>query len=450
MALHVGLKREIDAHVHVLKVHKPYHESDHVMNLALNVLAGGTCLQDLELRRSNESYLDALGAHRIPDPTTAGDFCRRFQESHIEALQAAINEIRLRVWKQQPDEFFEQAIIEADGTLAPTTGEKKEGMDVSYDGQWGYHPLVVSLANTGEPLFLVNRSGNRPSHEGASERFDQAIEIVRRAGFRKILLRGDTDFSQTAHLDRWHGQDVEFVFGYNAVSKLREIADRLTGWRVFRRPAKHTVQTGPRDKRDNVKEQVVHDRDFKNIRLLSESVAEFEHQPVACKHLYRMIALRKDLAVERGEKLLFPDVRYFFYITNRRDLSAEDIVLLANGRCDQENLIAQLKTGVQAMRMPSDTLMSNWAYMVMTALAWSLKAWLALLVPVEPRWRDRHLAERRELLRMEFRSFLNAVIHVPAQVVRTGRKIVVRFLGWTRWLGVLFRGVNALRCQLIC
>jgi hypothetical protein len=450
LAIRVGLKRAIDERVQVLKVHKPYHESDHVMNIALNVLAGGTCLEDLELRRNNENYLDALGAQRIPDPTTAGDFCRRFKQDDVEALMAAINESRVRVWRLQPSEFFERAIIEADGTMAPTTGEKKEGMDVSYDGQWGYHPLVVSLANTAEPLFLVNRSGNRPSHEGASQRFDQAIDLVRRAGFRKVLLRGDTDFSQTEQLDRWHAAGAEFVFGYNAVSNLRETADRLKNWRRLNRPAKYTVKTELRDKRKSVKEQVVHDRAFKNIRLQGESVAEFDYQPAACKQSYRMVVVRKNLVVQRGQPLLFPDIRYFFYITNRRDLTAQEIVFQANDRCDQENLIAQLKAGVRAMRMPTDTLMSNWAHMVMTALAWSLKAWFALILPAEPRWLDKHAAQKRALLRMEFRSFLNAVIHVPAQVVRTGRRIVVRFLGWTRWLGVFFRGVDALHGKLAC
>jgi len=168
LAQHTGLVDAIDRHLEVLKVALPYHESDHVLGIAYNVLCGGTCLQDIELRRQDEVYLDALGAQRIPDPTTAGDFCRRFDEPAIEALQVAINETRVRVWRTQPAAFFDEAIIDADGTLAETTGECKQGMDIAYNGVWGYHPLVVSLANTSEPLFLVNRSGNRPSAEGAA------------------------------------------------------------------------------------------------------------------------------------------------------------------------------------------------------------------------------------------------------------------------------------------
>jgi hypothetical protein len=127
LAQYTGLVEAIDRHVEVLKVHLPYHESDHVLGIAYNVLCGGTCLQDIELRRQDEVYLDALGAQRIPDPTTAGDFCRRFDDVSIEALQTAINETRVRVWRAQPAAFFDEAIIDADGTLAATRGSAKPG-----------------------------------------------------------------------------------------------------------------------------------------------------------------------------------------------------------------------------------------------------------------------------------------------------------------------------------
>jgi hypothetical protein len=113
----------------------------------------------------------------------------------------ALNQVRLRVWAAQPKEFFAAANLDVDGTLAPTDGRCKQGIDIADNGTWGYHPRIVSLANTAEPLYLVNRSGNRPSHEQADAFLDKAIAPCRRAGFLKITLRGDTDFSQTAHLD---------------------------------------------------------------------------------------------------------------------------------------------------------------------------------------------------------------------------------------------------------
>jgi hypothetical protein len=452
LARHVGLIEEIDRRVEVLKVHLPYHESDHVLNIAFNVLCGGTCLEDIEWRRNNEVYLDALGAQRIPDPTTAGDFCRRFEAPDIENLMQGINEARLRVWAQQPEEFFEEAKVDADGTLAPTTGECKEGMDISYKGTWGYHPLVVSLANTGEPLYLVNRSGNRPSHEGAAERFDQALELCRRAGFRRVTFRGDTDFTQTRHLDRWDAEGVRFVFGCDARQNLTEMADSLPqrAWKRLNRRPRYEAQTEERGRPDNVKEAKVIEREFKNIRLQSEDVAEFAYSPTFCRKTYRIVVLRKNLSVEQGEWCLFDDIRYFFYVTNDLEATAAEIVFESNDRCNQENLIAQLHSGVRATRMPVDTLLSNWAYMIMASLAWTLKAWFALLLPERGRWAEKYGREKQAVLRMEFRTFLNAFMRIPAQLVRTGRRIVFRLLSWNRWQHVFLRAADQLSGNLRC
>ncbi len=446
------LDRAIDRCLGLLKINLPYHESDHVLNIAYNLLAGGTCLEHLELLRNDAAYLDALGARRIPDPTTAGDFCRRFGSSDIFRLQQVFNATRLKVWRQQPESFFDEAILDADGTMVETTGECKEGMDINYKGQWGYHPLVLSLANTGEPLFVVNRSGNRPSHEQAAYYFDQAIALCRRAGFRKIRLRGDTDFTQTEHLDRWDAGNVRFVFGIDAMQKLYELAGDLprNAWKTLVRRARYRRKTRRRRRPPNVKQQVVEARQFENIRLVQEQVAEFRYRPTKCKKEYRMVAVWKDLDVYRGQKKLFDDGRCFFYITNDEEQSAEEIVFEANGRCNQENLLAQLKGDVRSLTAPVDGLLSNWAFMVMGALAWSLKAWAALLLPEEGRWQERHGEEKRKLLRMDFTTFRHALMNVPAQILSAGRRIVYRLLAWNPWQHVFFRLLDQLRQPLRC
>ena len=137
----------------------------------------------------------------------------------------AINETRLRVWSEQPPEFFTQAIIEADGTLVETDAECKRGVDIAYDGTWGYHPLLISLANTAEPLYLVNRSGNRPSQEQADVYLDKAIRLCRRAGFREDPPAGRYQIHpDCAHLDRWDDAgDIQFVFGMAAMDNLKAI-----------------------------------------------------------------------------------------------------------------------------------------------------------------------------------------------------------------------------------
>jgi hypothetical protein len=435
----LDLADALDARLHLLKRHLPYHESDHILNLVYNILAGGITLSDLELLRNDEIYLDAVGAQRIPDPTTAGDFLRRFTPEHITTLMRIINDKRLLVWKQQPAAFFEHAIVEGDGTIAETLAECKAGMDLSYKGKWGYHPLLISLANTQEPLFLFNRSASRPSHEGAAAYFDRAAAMCRKAGFRKITFRGDTDFSQTEHLDRWDQGNIHFVFGMDAMPNLVEKAQTLdaAAWQKLDRPARYEVKTQQRTAPKSVKEEVVRQKGYKNIRLVAEHVAEFSYRPGVCKKDYRVVVLRKDLVVEKKGVKVEDQVRYFFYITNDTNRSCAEVVYFANDRCNQENLIEQLKNGVKALRLPSNTLESNWAYMVIGALAWNLKAWLALLQPVAE--------HRHALLSMEFKKFLQVWLLLPCQILRSGRQLIFRVLQYSEWVPVLLRSVEVLR-----
>ena len=426
----LGLDRVINRNIALLKYHMPYWESDHVLNIAYNVLTGGTCLEDIERLRNDEAYMNALGADRIPDPTTAGDFLRRFDETWIFGLQETINETRRKVWDLQSDSFRKEAIIDVDGTIAGTTGECKEGMELSYKGIWGYAPLIVSLANTNEVLYLVNRPGNCASNTDATEWMDRGIDLVAPV-FKKVWLRGDTAFSLTPNFDRWD-EKVRFVFGYDAMQNLVEMADGLqeATWKPLQRPARYEIKTEERRRPENVKERVIKVKEFKNIRLESEQVAEFDYRPARCKKTYRIVALRKNLTIEKGETRLFDDVRYFFYITNDYEMTADEVVFFANDRCNQENVIAQMKSGVNAMRMPSDGLVSNWAYMVIAALAWNLKAWYGLVTQSR--------SARKDIVRMEFKRFLISYIQLPCQIVKTGRRLVYRILTYSKHMESFF------------
>ena len=437
----IGLPKRIDDALHLFKKHLPYHESDHVLNFAYNALCGGTCLQDIETRRNDEFFLDSIGAERIPDPTTAGDFCRRFKRHHIDRLQDAFDEVRLGIWEQQDDSFFEQATIEMDGTIVETTGQCKHGMDISYKGIWGYHPLVLTLAETGEVLRVVNRSGNRPSQEGAAGQADHAIALCRRAGFRKIVLRGDTAFTQTIHLDRWNKVGVKFSYGMKAYGGLVDIAENVAtkDWEHLSRPPKYDPSTPNRARPENIKEQIVTARGYENKRLAAEWVTEVPYSPTDCKETYRLVIVCKELEVTRQGRL-FDDYVYFFYLTNEssEDLTTSEVVYGCNDRCDQENILAQLNQ-CRALHAPVDNLESNWAFMVMTALSWSLKAWIGLSVPVDGRWREKHEQDRRRVIRMEFKCFIEQFVRLPAQIIRGGRRLTVRLLSWTKFLTVFNR-----------
>jgi hypothetical protein len=437
LAKKTGLVKAINQNLHLLKRHLPYHESDHVLNLAYNVMAGGTRLEDIELRRRDEAWMDALGAKIIPDPTTAGDFLRRFEEKDVEILMDLINECRVQVWEQQPKAFFQEAILNVDGTIAPTEGECKQGMDISYKGVWGYGPLSISLAQTREALYLVNRPGNVPSHQDSAQWIDRALDLVC-GRFESVWLRGDTDFSLTEHLDKW-GERCRFVLGVDAHPKLVAIAESLSEVRWMELPHKSSFEEPrePRERPENVKERIVKERDYKNIRTNSEQVAEFTYRPGKCKHQYRVIVLRKNLSVEKGEQVLFDEIRYFFFITNDWFWPPQQIVYFAHARCDHENDIEQLKNGVKAMTWPVHDLVSNWAYMVIAALAWNLKAWLGLLTP--------NTSLRHQILRMEFKRFIHTFILIPCLIIKTGRRIVYRLLGYNGYLKDFLKTFEDLR-----
>jgi hypothetical protein len=323
-----------------------------------------------------------------------------------------------------------------------------QGMVDSMTKQERTDPDIIDLSRRRR---IASGSGTQP-HEVKQFlfQFDQARTLCRAAGFRRLTFRGDTDFSQTGHLDRWDADGVRFVFGYDARANVIGCADALPAraWTPLVRRPPYIVQTEARQKPVNVKAATIVAREFKNLRLEAEAVAEFPYQPTACAKPYRMVVVRKNISVEQGEHRLFDQIRYFFYLTNDADTAAAEVVFLANDRCNQENVIDQLKHGVGATRMPVDTLLSNWAYMVMAALAWTLKAWFALRLPETGRWAARYAAEKATVLRMEFKAFLHAFLLIPVQVVRTSRRLVFRLLAWNPWQAVFLRGFDHCRTPL--
>lgn len=457
MTKQLDLRKEINQAVPLFKLHLPYDEADHVFNISLNLLAGGQCLEHIEDRRCDEAYLNALGADRIPDPTTEGDFCRRFSTQDILRLMTAFNRVRVKVWKQQPDEFFDCAVIEGDGTQVETSAEKKEGIGINYKGQWGYHPLVVTLANTREPLYIINRSGNRPSHENSAFYFDLAAQRCRDAGFRKVVLRGDTDFALTENFDRWDDDDIEFVFGVDAMPNLVQIAENLdeSAWKTMRRHRSlKKPSANPRAKRGRFKEKVVVKNEYLNKKLAGERIAEFDYRPGKCDRNYRVIVLHKEVHLKRGQLRLFEKEEpvYFFYITNATKSSkpTRQVVVDANARCNQENNIAQLKQC--ALKAPLNDLTSNWAYMVIASLAWNLKIWSALMIkPIGTTdQKAEQSATKSKVLHMDFTTFRDRILMIPAQIIRRSRSVIFRLLSYRPSVDTLLLIDSNVRRPLRC
>jgi hypothetical protein len=219
-------------------------------------------------------------------------------------------------------------------------------------------------------------------------------------------------------------------------------------WKKLVRAQPPEPATGPRQRPDNVKDRIVRARQFETLRLQHEEITDWDYRPAACAKDYRLIIVRKNISREKGELRLFDEIRYFFYLTNDRVSTPAQIVCGAkygaNHRCDQENLLAQLYS-CRALHAPVDNLESNWAYMVMTALAWNLKAWAALSLPETPgRWQGKYRAEKLWLLGLEFKTFVNVLIAIPCQLVRQARGLIFRVLAYNPHQATFFRLVDAL------
>ena len=452
LARKTGLIGDIDSMVHVLKRHLPYHESDHVLNIAFNILAGGKRIEHIELRRNDEVYLNALGAERIPDPTTAGDFCRRFRESDIMDLMDA---------STRP--------AGASGPSSPrSSSRKRSSTPTAPSSRPTPSARRASTSPTTAPGAIIPLDLAGQHRRAALSWSTAAATAPRTSRPTSTWTRPSTSAAGPASAKSSCGatpsspRPSTWTAGTTPATSASSSVTRPTTpsrpWPTPCRPRptaswndrRVSDQTAPRQQPERVKAEIVKQRGFETIHVLEEMVAEFDYRPVACHRNYRVVVLRKRLGIDKGQMRLFEEYRYFFYITNDREMTAEEVVFSANDRCDQENLIAQLKSGVHALTTPVDDLVSNWAYMVMASLAWSLKAWSALMMPVSPRHAAKHQAEKRSLLRMEFPTFCAAVIQMPCQIVKGGRRLIYRLLSWNPWQGAFLRLVERLQGCWLC
>lgn len=425
----------IDEHVEVLKLHLPYHESDHVLAQALSLYVGGTCLEDMMLLQHDEAVKRMLGACRLPDPTTAGDFLRRFDGAlHPDALpglRQVNDELQEHVWRklsrrERRRRKREWAVIDIDSHIKELCGVQKQGADFSYNGKWSYHPLLVSLASTGECLAIRNRPGNVQSSDGA----DQVVaEVLPRLceHFDQVLVRGDSAFDVQELREVIEGHDGYFAFVGRAFTGRPEQAAALPeqAFRPFRTRAARRRQARraerdyqPRRKKRNRRRQRARARRYHEKRLVKQWVAETTYQPPGCEHAYRLVVRRQLIENRQGQEVLFDEYRYRFVVTNLPpEVSTEEVVDMTYERCDQENLIEQMGSGLAAWRMPVAEFDGNSAWLEIARLAWNMAKWIAQLVlPAE-------------VVRWEWKRFRLHYVLVAAQVIKRARQLWVRLLG---------------------
>ena len=426
----------IDRFVHVLARHHPYHESDHVIAQAVNLMVGGDCIEDMALIQHDQAMLRMLGTERSPDPTTAGDFLRRFDsEAHpgaLDGLRYAVDRIQDQVWELARRDrrrlrrlLGSWGFIDLDSHITATYGTQRTGADFAHNGQWGYHPLLASLANTGELLDVVQRPGNAHSATGAGECLDRVLPQVRgRCGFENLLVRGDSAFDQApvrAACER-HGASYALV--------AKEIGDKPRhaagvpedAWDEFvprsqrRRLAKQGAPV--RTRGANELGRKVAQRRYRVKSKTGIEIAEVPFQPTGSESPARLIILRERMSDRTfdGQVFLFEYQFQFRYIvTNLPSVySAEAVVELTYDRCDQENVIEQFKNGLAGWHTPVREFEGNAAHLLIARLAWNLGKAIALL-GLPP-----------EALRWEWKRFRRSVLLIAAAVIRRSRQTWVR------------------------
>jgi hypothetical protein len=431
-----GIAEELDSRVQVFKKHLPYHESDHVLSQALMLYLGGTCLEDMSLLQGDPVILKMLDAARTPDPTTAGDFLRRITETQRRALRAANDAVQMRVWKElrhgrrwrwcKAGQTRRIAVLHLDGHLKEVYGTSKEGADFSYKGRWSLQALVASLED-GECVGVHLGSGSERSSTHAAALLQHVLPHLR-GRFDDILVVADSDFDRSDVRDICEAEGVYFAFVAREYQNRLKAAESLAdaAWEPFRtrahRQAAHKRRSRSfrsRRSKPNRRRACVERRGYDDLRLTRQWLGECQLRPQ-----HRMV-IRKQLIEEEvgrfGQRELFEEFRYRYIITNLPDSwSASEVVDITYRRCDQENVIEQLGSGLAMWRMPVAELHGNAAWLEIARLAWNLGKWVA------------KLALPAEVSRWEWKRFRRSFVHVAVQVLHQARRIVIRILGRNR------------------
>jgi hypothetical protein len=425
--------QRLDDALVLFKRHAPYHESDHVLALAYTLYADGTCLEDQAALQGSEAVRRLVGACRIPDPTTAGDFLRRFTiAQNVEHLSGAIDEVQEAVWSKLPRNVrrrrkkHELALVDLDGHIKPLYGVQKEGADFSYNGRWSYQPLVVSLGGSGECLKVVNQPGNCRPSDAAAKALQEVLPLIQRH-FRNAIVRGDTDFDRSDVFNEAIDAGAYFAIGGRLYQNRAALAQAIAeeSWKPFVPRADRQQPSGPsrHGRIPNHRRQKAKARGFRTLRTVKQWVSEIAYQPAGLSSPCRMIVRRILIEETNGQGALFEHYRYRLVLTNLpRSYTAGQVVDITYQRCDQENVIEQFGHGIAGWRMPVAEFMGNSAWLQIARLAWNLGKWIA------------QIALPSEVVRWEWKRFRRHFVYIAAKVLKMGRCLVVRLAGSHRYL----------------
>jgi Transposase DDE domain group 1 len=431
--------QEINERVHVLKVHLPYSESDHVLAQALNFYVGGRCLEDMASLQHDEAVCRLLGACRLPDPTTAGDFLRRFNTGALTGLRQAADAVQHKVWKKLARRHGRHrtkralAVVHMDGHLKALYGDRFEGADFSYKGEFSFNALALTLAGSGECLAARLRPGNVRSSNGAAELLDEHLPRLKEH-FEDVLVVADSDFDRSDVREACQRSGAYFAFVGRDDPARSRLADTITQWNPFlprakREAARRREREGyrPRARQPNRRRQRARERGYTDLRLVKQYIGEVDWTPPDRNETLRLVVRRQILDRYEGKQGRLTDfIRDRYVVTNLpKSWSVADVIDQTYLRCDQENVIEQLGSGLAMWRTPVKEFVGNEAWLEIARLGWNLRAWIAQLQLPD------------EVVRWEWKRFRQAFVFLAAQVIHRARQVWLRFAGSHRFVHTL-------------
>ena len=411
----------IDSDVSVLKRHRPYFESDHILNFVYNFLTGGETINDIERLQESKGLLRILGTESIPDPTTAGDFLVRFHEKDIADFQDSLYSMQDTAFSLLDKKRKERATIEQDSSIHEVYGEKKEGADYAYENTYSYLAQYVTLAETGDVLHQDLREGNCYATEGLSSILPGIIDLVNKH-FKHIRYRADSASYDKDIVKPCEQRGVEFYISAKQTGKLMRAVQTIgeREWKCFRSmklaPTADKKPVKKRKKRKNHKRAVKDRRKPHRQRRGKIQIASFQYQPQGWDKPYRFIAKRTEVIDEHGQQYLEEGLCKYIYhiiVTNNADDSDTRAMHIAQGRSNQENLIKDFKYGLGLSHVPTGFFLANRIYFKIAALAWNIKTWMLNLLSIG------------DGAVLRFKRFLYLWIHHACIVSKTGRNTVV-------------------------
>lgn len=411
------------AHLNIFH-RKKIGEAVHILTLIINQHTGGDAILDTQYVKKDGALRSIFGDMHIPAPHTSGDFLERFTEESVEKLRTILHKMQDKQLKRLSTHFHRKIIISLDSTIYEVYGNCKENTSSSYKHIFGYHPLLLHIHNTGELLDIIFRTGSAFTATGAEEMLRYNIQRLK-PFFDEIILLADAGFFEKSVIDVCEENEVKFIITSETNAPIRrQLTDSDLIWtepQVIEKQEDSDIKCRDSHAFNYRLESLKASLKRKNKKLKARGeleVADFEHTVPAWSTRYRFVYKRQQIIILdlSKQKNLFEGTEEYFYhgyVTNIYDKGVEEIIHLIDSRGHQENFIKDFKKGLGTVHIPTKHFFGNYAYFLISMLSWNLKYWL--LYVIEPE------------LQIYWKRFRYVFVKVGAQIVNSGKYVIIRF-----------------------